>query len=136
VALVLEESPVEAVPLKTDPHGAVRVGGTRVTLDTIVAAYRRGARAEDIAQQFDVLRVDDVYAVLAYYLRHQPEVDAYLAEREVAAAHLRAQLERHFPPRTITSVRTTTGPGGRHLRRPYHPHAAIMISAAPPSRQV
>lgn len=98
MALVLEESPVEAVPLKTDLHGAVRVGGTRVTLDSVIANYRRGASAEDIARQFDVLRVDDVYAVLAYYLRHRPEVDAYLRDRKAAAAHLRAQLEHRSPP--------------------------------------
>jgi uncharacterized protein (DUF433 family) len=98
VTLVLQEPPVEAVPLKTDPHGAVRVGGTRVTLDTVIAAYRRGATAEEIARQFDVLRVDDVYAVLAYYLRHQQEVDAYLRERDEAAAQRRAQMEREFPP--------------------------------------
>jgi uncharacterized protein (DUF433 family) len=108
---VLEESPVEAVPLKTDLHGAVRVAGTRVTLDTIIANYRRGASAEDIARQFDVLRVDDVYAVLAYYLRHQPEVDAYLAERQAAAAHLRVQLERRSPPDQLRE--RLGGPKGR-----------------------
>ena len=98
MALLLEESPVETVPLKTDPHGAVRVGGTRVTLDTVIAAYQRGASAEDIARQFDVLRIDDVHAVLAYYLRHRPDVDTYLADRAAAAAHLRAQVEGEFPP--------------------------------------
>lgn len=32
----------EPVPLKVDPYGVVRVGGTRVTLDTIVYAFRQG----------------------------------------------------------------------------------------------
>ena len=98
VALILKNPPVESVPLQTDAYGAIRVGSTRVTLDTVIRAYRRGASAEDIARQFDALRIDDVYAVLAYYLRHREEVDAYLQEREVAAAEMRAELEHRFPP--------------------------------------
>lgn len=98
MALVLEQPPTEPVPLRTDPHGAIRVGGTRVTLDTVIAAHERGERPEDIVRQFDVLHLDDVYAVLAYYLRHREAVDAYLREREAAAAALRAEVESRCPP--------------------------------------
>jgi hypothetical protein len=35
--------PTEQVPLRTDDHGVVRVGGTRVTLDTVIAAFENGA---------------------------------------------------------------------------------------------
>ena len=98
MALTLQEPPTEAVPLKTDPYGAIRVAGTRVTLDTLVAAYERGASAEDIARQFDVLDVADVHAVLAYYLRHRGEVDEYLRQREADAAAVRAEIERRSPP--------------------------------------
>ena len=38
----------EPIPLETDADGVVRVGGTRVTLDTIVAAFTKGATAEEI----------------------------------------------------------------------------------------
>ncbi len=34
------------IPLETDADGVVRVGGTRVTLDTVVAAFKEGATAE------------------------------------------------------------------------------------------
>jgi hypothetical protein len=42
---------IERVPIHTDGDGVVRVAGTRVTLDTIVAAFDAGATAEEIAQQ-------------------------------------------------------------------------------------
>ena len=41
----------ERVPIHTDADGVVRVAGTRVTLDTIVAAFDAGAAAEEIAEQ-------------------------------------------------------------------------------------
>ena len=41
----------EPMPFATDSDGVVRVGGTRVTLDTLVTAFREGATAEAIADQ-------------------------------------------------------------------------------------
>ena len=64
----------EPVPLATRPDGTVRVGGTRVTLDTVVAAFREGASAEAIARRYPTLGLADVYSVLGYYLRHREEV--------------------------------------------------------------
>jgi len=43
---------VEPIPLKVDSDGVVRVGGTRVTLDTIVTAFNNGATAEEIVHQY------------------------------------------------------------------------------------
>jgi Protein of unknown function (DUF433) len=37
------------VPLFADPHGTLRIEGARVTLDSIVTAFRAGATAEEIA---------------------------------------------------------------------------------------
>jgi len=42
----------EAAPLTTDPAGLVRVRGSRVTLDTVVYAFREGASAEEIACRY------------------------------------------------------------------------------------
>jgi uncharacterized protein (DUF433 family) len=49
----------------TDADGAVRVAGTRVTLDTIVAAFDAGATAEEIAQHYSSISLADVYSVIA-----------------------------------------------------------------------
>ena len=51
-------------PLFTDPHGAIRVRGTRVTLDTIVTAFHAGATAEEIAQKFPTVSLADVYQII------------------------------------------------------------------------
>src|SRR3954451_18322579 len=71
----------EPVPLYTDDASEVRVGDTRVTLDTVVETFEYGATAEEIALKYPSLRLADVYAVISYYLRHQPAVQTYLAGR-------------------------------------------------------
>ena len=72
----------EPIPLATDAHGVVRVAGTRVTLDTVVEAFRSGDNAEQIVASYSTLKLADVYAVITYYLRHESEVDAYLRGRQ------------------------------------------------------
>ncbi len=89
------------VPLVTDAHGVIRVEGTRVTLDTVIGAFRAGATAEEIVQQFPTLALADVYQVIAHYLQHAAEVDAYLSERQKEAASLRQAIEKNFDPRGI-----------------------------------
>ena len=98
MSLVIQAQPV---PLRTDSDGVVRVGNTRVTLDTIVAAFKDGATPEEIVHSYDALDLTDVYATITFYLRHKPEVEAYLLEREVLADHVRAENERRFPPAGI-----------------------------------
>jgi uncharacterized protein (DUF433 family) len=88
----------EPVPLRVDADGTVRVGGTRVTLDTVVAAFTEGLTAEEIAQQYASVSLCDVYAAIAYYLRHQDEVKGYLREREKKAAELRTEAEARSSP--------------------------------------
>ena len=86
------------VPLATDADGVVRVGGTRVTLDTVVAAFEEGATAEEIVQQYPSIALADVYAVIGYVLHHRAEVDRYLRERKRLAAEVRTEAERRLDP--------------------------------------
>jgi len=88
----------ESGPLLLDADGVVRVGSSRVTLDSVVAAFRTGATAEQIAQQYPSVDLADVYAVITYYLRHRGEVDEYLRARDRAAAEVRANNEARFDP--------------------------------------
>lgn len=85
--------PNETVPLHTDAGGVIRVGGTRVTLETVVAQFDSGATPEEICQSFPVLNLDDVYAVVTYLLRHRTEVDEYLARRREEAEEMRREIE-------------------------------------------
>ena len=88
----------DPLPLQIDEDGVARVGGTRVTLDTVVAAFADGATAEEIVQQYPSVALADVYAVLGYYLRHRPEVDAYLQRRAQQALAVRQQNEQRTDP--------------------------------------
>lgn len=59
---------------------AYRVAGTRVSLDSIVYAFRDGQTPESIAQCFPALTLEQVYGAITYYLSHQAQIDAYLEE--------------------------------------------------------
>ncbi len=90
MTLSIVETPV---PLRTDAHGTVRVGGTRVRLDSVGGAFLQGATAEDIVRKYPTLDLADVYAVLSYYLRRRADVDAYLREQEREATDIRREIE-------------------------------------------
>jgi len=95
--MTLDVAP-EPVPLLSDPRGVVRVGSTRVTLDTVVAAFATGATAEEIAHQYPSVELADIYAVITYYLRHRTEVNDYLRGRERDAGEVRADNEARYDP--------------------------------------
>jgi uncharacterized protein (DUF433 family) len=85
----------EPLPLKADQDGVWRVGGTRVSLDTVVGAYGAGLSPEEIVLRYDVLRLEDVYLVFGYYLRHKADVDAYVAERRRRGDEAQAEAEKN-----------------------------------------
>lgn len=91
-------APVETIPLRTDDTGTIRVGQTRVTLDSVADSWQQGATPEQIVNQFPTLMLPDVYAVLAWMLRHPAETEAYLTARQAQADQLRAETERRCPP--------------------------------------
>jgi uncharacterized protein (DUF433 family) len=81
------------VPLRMDETGTIRIGRTRVILDLVVAAFKEGDTPEQIIERYDSLKLAEVYAVIAYYLAHQPELDTYLKQRREAAEALRQEIE-------------------------------------------
>jgi uncharacterized protein (DUF433 family) len=91
----------EITPLETDADGVVRVGKTRVTLDTIIAAFQEGATAEEIAQQYLSVDLADVDSVISHYLRWQPDVEAYLRQRQQQSEQVRKQNEFRFAPKGV-----------------------------------
>jgi uncharacterized protein (DUF433 family) len=84
-------------PLDSMPDGAIRVAGTRVSLETVVFAFDAGATAEEIAQQYPSLLLADIYAVISYILVHRRDVDEYVRTRTARASALRAQAEQRAP---------------------------------------
>lgn len=94
-------SAVFEIPIETDADGVIRVAGTRVTLDTLVAAFNEGATAEEIIQQYPSLELGDVYAVIGYYLHNRGEVEKYLERRREEAVRVRSENEARFDPEGI-----------------------------------
>ncbi len=64
--------------------GDLFVGQSRVLLENIVTANRRGETAEQIQENFPSLSLQQVYGALVYYLDHQTELDARFAEDQQA----------------------------------------------------
>jgi uncharacterized protein (DUF433 family) len=89
----------DPTPLRVDEHGVVRVGDSQVLLDVVVREFHNGAEPEAIAHAFPTLNLADVYAVIAYYLRHRKEIDAYLDTRGHEAEKLRQEIESQQPGR-------------------------------------
>src|SRR5882724_8918431 len=85
-------------PIVKDEGGALRVAGTRVTLDSIVVAFDLGATPEEIVQRYPAVDLASAYALIAYVLRHRENVDAYLTERDQAASRTQTEVEARFPP--------------------------------------
>ena len=89
--MVLAET--QAVPMKVDRDGVIRIGGTRVRLDTVILAFNEGYTAEEIVSQYPSLKLADVYAVIAYYLNNRVVIDDYVTKRTEAAKTLRRAIE-------------------------------------------
>ncbi|MDZ4683834.1 MAG: DUF433 domain-containing protein [Planctomycetaceae bacterium] len=83
---------VEAPPLREEADGALRVGQSRVLLELVIRAFQDGATPETIVQRYSTLALSDVYAVIAYYLRHRSEVEGYLTQREQLAEEVRQRI--------------------------------------------
>jgi uncharacterized protein (DUF433 family) len=98
MTLVLES---QSLPIHVDADGVIHVAHTRVTLETVVAAFTRGATAEQIAEDYPIVPLADIYAVITFYLRQPEAVDAYLATQRRTGQHLRHQMEARFDPHGI-----------------------------------
>lgn len=96
------------IPLQTDQHGIIRVGGTRVTLDSLLNYYLQGETAEDLHEGFPTVALTDIYAVIAYYLANRDEVDAYLQRNQAAAEQRRRDYEANNPKSAEFNARMRT----------------------------
>jgi uncharacterized protein (DUF433 family) len=79
------EIQADPVPLHVDDTGTIRIGQSRVTLDVLLTFHRQGMSPETLAENFPSLSLADVYGTLAYYFRHQQEMDEYLRQRDQQA---------------------------------------------------
>ena len=59
------------------------ISGTRISLDSIVTAFNRGAAPETIRRSFPLLTLEEVYGAITFYLAHEDEIDEYIRRSEV-----------------------------------------------------
>jgi uncharacterized protein (DUF433 family) len=85
------------VPLREEPAGTYRIGTSRVTLDVMMSAYKNGSTPEQIVEDFDSLKLSDVYHVIAYYHQNKEAVEAYLEEGERQAEMWQKKIEKEYP---------------------------------------
>jgi uncharacterized protein (DUF433 family) len=68
--------------VRVDEHGAMRIGDSRVMLDSIVAGFEQGHSPKTLQQQYPALSLEEVYGAITYYLAHTDEVHAYLKRQD------------------------------------------------------
>ena len=73
--------------------GNYYIAGTRISLDSIVHAFRRGESPETICQNFELLSLEEVYGAIAYYLANQADFDSYLGSQSENWAEGRREAE-------------------------------------------
>ncbi|MCW5959902.1 MAG: DUF433 domain-containing protein [Pyrinomonadaceae bacterium] len=76
--------------------GVLRIGKTRVSLDSVITAFNQGATPEQIVYDFDTLTLSEVYAAISYYLQNRETVDSYLAKRAKQNDKLREANDARF----------------------------------------
>ena len=75
----------------TQHDGAYRISDSRVSLDSVVYAWREGLSPERIRENFPVLTLEEVYGAITFYLANQTMIDAYLSEGEAKFEAARQQ---------------------------------------------
>jgi uncharacterized protein (DUF433 family) len=81
------------IPFAQDPDGTIRLRGSRVTLDTLLAALKRGDTPEQIHEGFPSLSLSQICAAISWYLNNQIEADTYHNERVAEAEAIRQRVE-------------------------------------------
>jgi uncharacterized protein (DUF433 family) len=71
--------------------GNLRIDGTRMTVNQIVALNNQGLTAEQIVEQYPHRSLGEIFGVLAWYYEHKPEFDQELAAE--ATANVAAEQE-------------------------------------------
>jgi uncharacterized protein (DUF433 family) len=84
--------------IRTDSFGVMRVAETRISLDSVVAAFLQGHSPATIQEQYPGLTLEQVNGAIEYYLAHRSEVDEYLRRQEEVWRKLREESEKNPSP--------------------------------------
>jgi uncharacterized protein (DUF433 family) len=82
----------------------IRLGGTRIGIETVLAAYLEGCSPEEIVLDYPSLSLEQVHATITYYFANQAEVDAYLRRHREFSDEMRRRQEEN-PPEAVRRLR-------------------------------
>jgi len=85
-------------------EGVYRIGGTRVSLDSLVYLFREGMSPESMVESYPAVTLEQVHGALAFYLANRSEIDAYLLEGQRVAGH-EHEMSRQNNAELITRLR-------------------------------
>lgn len=74
--------------------GRPKIAGTGLTVRRIIGWYKMGMTPEEIALEYPHLTLAQVHAALAYYHANREEIEADIAQEDVASAHWEQQLAK------------------------------------------
>jgi uncharacterized protein (DUF1778 family)/uncharacterized protein (DUF433 family) len=81
--------------------GGYWIKGTRISLDSVVYAFKRGAAPESIKRSFPLLSLEEIYGAITFYLAHEQQIDSYLEasekEFDVRAKEMNEQARQNNP---------------------------------------
>jgi len=90
--------------------GKPRIRGHRITVQNIAIWHERmGKSADEIADEYE-LTLADVYAALAYYFKHQEEIDRAIEEGRAFAE----TLKQTTPSKVRQKLAEQQGDGHAH----------------------
>jgi len=96
--------------------GGHYVAGTRISLDSVVYAFKRGASPESIYRSFPLIgSLENVYGAITFYLAHKDTVEAYLRDQERVSQEL-ATAQTPLPEslsKKLRQAREEAHPRGR-----------------------
>ena len=98
-------------PLCETADGVIRIADTRIPLERVLRAFLSGATPEQIVHDYDVLNLEDVYAVINFYLHHREEVDEYMAGAKDEASEMACEIQQTFPSIGIRARLLANRPG-------------------------
>lgn len=81
------------IPLSEDPPGVFRVGNSRVLLEVVLRAYKRGESPEGIVRSYRALQLSEVYAIIGRYLTSPAPFDDYLRRCDEEAEATKQSLD-------------------------------------------
>jgi uncharacterized protein (DUF433 family) len=75
-------APILAKPYIEQRDTGYWITGTRISLDSVVLSYLNGESPENMAQNFPLLSLEQIYGAIAFYLSNRDIVDVYLEKSE------------------------------------------------------